>query len=126
MQRIARHLSFVLQIKSFTKPPALVQMTMEAVCILKQEKADWDTVRSTQDSRLSTSALSPGHLQNRRARAPLHSTTARLAIASIKCSSLPAADDPLGASCCSHAGQARAVRHELHAELGGVRQGQRP
>jgi dynein heavy chain len=33
-----------LQIKSFTKPPALVQMTMEAVCILKQEKPDWDTV----------------------------------------------------------------------------------
>lgn len=33
-----------LQIKSFTKPPPLVQMTMEAVCILKQEKPDWDSV----------------------------------------------------------------------------------
>lgn len=33
-----------LQIKSFTKPPDLVQTTMEAVCILKREKPDWDTV----------------------------------------------------------------------------------
>jgi hypothetical protein len=33
-----------LQIKSFTKPPDLVQTTMEAVCILKGEKPDWDTV----------------------------------------------------------------------------------
>jgi hypothetical protein len=35
----------VVEIKSFPKPPPLVQMTMEAVCILKQEKPDWDTVR---------------------------------------------------------------------------------
>ena len=35
----------IVEIKSFAKPPALVQMTLEAVCILKQEKADWDTVR---------------------------------------------------------------------------------
>lgn len=36
----------IVEIKSFPKPPPLVQMTMEAVCILKQEKPDWDTVRS--------------------------------------------------------------------------------
>lgn len=35
----------IVEIKSFPKPPPLVQMTMEAVCILKQEKPDWDTVR---------------------------------------------------------------------------------
>jgi hypothetical protein len=34
----------IVEIKSFTKPPLLVQMTLEAVCILKQEKPDWDTV----------------------------------------------------------------------------------
>jgi hypothetical protein len=37
----------IVEIKSFPKPPPLVQMTMEAVCILKQEKPDWDTVRAT-------------------------------------------------------------------------------
>lgn len=36
----------IVEIKSFPKPPPLVQMTMEAVCILKQEKPDWDTVRT--------------------------------------------------------------------------------
>lgn len=35
----------IVEIKSFPKPPALVQMTMEAVCILKQEKPDWDTAK---------------------------------------------------------------------------------
>lgn len=35
----------IVEIKSFPKPPPLVQMTLEAVCILKQEKPDWDTVR---------------------------------------------------------------------------------
>uniref|UniRef100_A0A7S1X1Q2 Dynein heavy chain ATP-binding dynein motor region domain-containing protein n=1 Tax=Tetraselmis chuii TaxID=63592 RepID=A0A7S1X1Q2_9CHLO len=35
----------IVEIKSFAKPPPLVQMTMEAVCILKQEKADWDTAK---------------------------------------------------------------------------------
>jgi len=35
----------ITEIKSFAKPPALVQMTMEAVCILKQEKPDWDTAK---------------------------------------------------------------------------------
>lgn len=35
----------IVEIKSFAKPPPLVQMTLEAVCILKQEKPDWDTVR---------------------------------------------------------------------------------
>ena len=33
----------ITEIKSFAKPPPLVQTTMEAVCILKGEKADWDT-----------------------------------------------------------------------------------
>jgi hypothetical protein len=37
----------IVEIKSFPKPPPLVQMTLEAVCILKQEKPDWDTVRLT-------------------------------------------------------------------------------
>lgn len=35
----------IVEIKSFPKPPPLVQMTMEAVCILKQEKPDWDTAK---------------------------------------------------------------------------------
>jgi len=35
----------ITEIKSFAKPPSLVQMTMEAVCILKQEKPDWDTAK---------------------------------------------------------------------------------
>ena len=33
----------ITEIKSFAKPPPLVQTTMEAVCILKGEKPDWDT-----------------------------------------------------------------------------------
>ncbi|KAI8465887.1 MAG: dynein heavy chain 7 [Monoraphidium minutum] len=35
----------IVEIKSFPKPPPLVQMTLEAVCILKQEKPDWDTAK---------------------------------------------------------------------------------
>eukprot|EP00879_Flechtneria_rotunda_P020212 GHRR01021253.1.p1 GENE.GHRR01021253.1~~GHRR01021253.1.p1 ORF type:complete len:968 (+),score=349.26 GHRR01021253.1:519-3422(+) len=35
----------IVEIKSFPKPPLLVQMTMEAVCILKQEKPDWETAK---------------------------------------------------------------------------------
>lgn len=33
----------ITEIKSFPKPPPLVAMTMEAVCILRQEKPDWET-----------------------------------------------------------------------------------
>lgn len=43
----------IVEIKSFPKPPPLVQMTMEAVCILKQEKPDWDTVRAAYEATLS-------------------------------------------------------------------------
>lgn len=35
----------IVEIKSFPKPPNLVQMTMEAVCILRQEKPDWETAK---------------------------------------------------------------------------------
>ncbi|GAX73618.1 hypothetical protein CEUSTIGMA_g1069.t1 [Chlamydomonas eustigma] len=35
----------IVEIKTFTKPPILVQLTMEAVCILLQEKPDWDTAK---------------------------------------------------------------------------------
>ncbi|XRB21521.1 dynein axonemal heavy chain [Pseudoscourfieldia marina] len=35
----------ITEIKSFPKPPALVQMTMEAVCVLLQQKPDWDTAK---------------------------------------------------------------------------------
>ncbi|EFJ52606.1 dynein heavy chain 7 [Volvox carteri f. nagariensis] len=35
----------IVEIKSFPKPPQAVQMTMEAVCILKGEKPDWDTAK---------------------------------------------------------------------------------
>jgi len=35
----------ITEIKSFPKPPPLVQTTMEAVCTLLQEKADWDTAK---------------------------------------------------------------------------------
>ncbi|KAG2448089.1 hypothetical protein HYH02_007114 [Chlamydomonas schloesseri] len=35
----------IVEIKSFSKPPAAVQTTMEAVCVLKGEKADWDTAK---------------------------------------------------------------------------------
>ncbi|KAI5075577.1 hypothetical protein GOP47_0009653 [Adiantum capillus-veneris] len=33
----------ITEIKSFAKPPPLVQMVMEAVCVLLSEKPDWDT-----------------------------------------------------------------------------------
>jgi len=33
----------ITEMKSFAKPPPLVQTTMEAVCVLMGEKADWDT-----------------------------------------------------------------------------------
>ncbi|KAL3130871.1 hypothetical protein ABBQ38_000200 [Trebouxia sp. C0009 RCD-2024] len=35
----------IIEIKTFTKPPALVQLTMEGVCILLQEEADWATAK---------------------------------------------------------------------------------
>ncbi|GIM01954.1 hypothetical protein Vretimale_6722, partial [Volvox reticuliferus] len=35
----------IIEIKTFTKPPALVQTTMEGVCILLQEKPDWETAK---------------------------------------------------------------------------------
>lgn len=37
--------SDIVEIKSFPKPPSLVQLTMEAVCILLQEKPDWDSAK---------------------------------------------------------------------------------
>ena len=33
----------ITEVKSFAKPPPLVQTTMEAVCVLFGKKADWDT-----------------------------------------------------------------------------------
>lgn len=35
----------IIEIKTFTKPPHLVLLTMEGVCILLQEKADWETAK---------------------------------------------------------------------------------
>ncbi|EFJ52773.1 dynein heavy chain 3 [Volvox carteri f. nagariensis] len=35
----------IIEIKTFTKPPPLVQTTMEGVCILLQEKPDWETAK---------------------------------------------------------------------------------
>jgi dynein heavy chain, axonemal len=35
----------IVEVKSFAKPPPLVQLTMEAVCILRQEKPDWETAK---------------------------------------------------------------------------------
>lgn len=35
----------IIEIKTFTKPPFLVQLTMEGVCCLLQEKPDWDTAK---------------------------------------------------------------------------------
>ena len=35
----------ITEIKSFAKPPPLVQTVMEAVCILKGETPDWDTAK---------------------------------------------------------------------------------
>ncbi|KAG1670781.1 hypothetical protein FOA52_014009, partial [Chlamydomonas sp. UWO 241] len=37
--------SDIVEIKSFAKPPPLVQMTMEAVCVLKGEPATWDSAK---------------------------------------------------------------------------------
>ena len=33
------------EIKGFIKPPPLVQMVMEAVCLLLKEKTDWDSAK---------------------------------------------------------------------------------
>ena len=35
----------ITEMRSFPKPPPLVQKTMEAVCVLLQEKPDWDTAK---------------------------------------------------------------------------------
>lgn len=35
----------IVEMKSFSKPPPLVMLTMEAVCTLRQEKPDWDTAK---------------------------------------------------------------------------------
>jgi len=37
--------SDIVEVKSFAKPPALVQTTMEAVCVLLGEKTDWDSAK---------------------------------------------------------------------------------
>ncbi|KAJ9505503.1 hypothetical protein QJQ45_023787, partial [Haematococcus lacustris] len=37
--------SDIVEIKTFTKPPPLVGVTMEGVCLLLQEKPDWDTAK---------------------------------------------------------------------------------
>lgn len=37
--------SDIVEMKSFSKPPPLVMLTMEAVCTLRQEKPDWDTAK---------------------------------------------------------------------------------
>lgn len=39
----------ITEIKSFAKPPPLVQMVMEAVCVLLGEKPDWDTSKKACD-----------------------------------------------------------------------------
>jgi hypothetical protein len=108
--------SAALQMKSFTKPPALVQMTMEAVCILKQEKADWDSVRGTQTLVRKSGSLkgaADGRYQGLCLNVAMAHPTRSLSADVV---------DPCG-FCCRHAGQACAVGHELHAKLGGVRQG---
>ena len=35
----------ITEVKGFPKPPPLVQLTMEAVCILLGEKPDWETAK---------------------------------------------------------------------------------
>jgi len=35
----------IIEIKTFTKPPALVLLTLEGVCTVLGEKADWDTAK---------------------------------------------------------------------------------
>jgi dynein heavy chain, axonemal len=35
----------IVEMKSFSKPPPLVMLTMEAVCTLRQEKPDWDSAK---------------------------------------------------------------------------------
>jgi dynein heavy chain len=35
----------ILELRSFAKPPPLVQTTLEAVCILKGAKPDWMTAQ---------------------------------------------------------------------------------
>ena len=35
----------ITEVKGFTKPPPAVQMVMEAVCTLLEEKTDWDTAK---------------------------------------------------------------------------------
>jgi hypothetical protein len=35
----------IIEVKSFSKPPNLVQLTLEGVCGLLGEKADWETAR---------------------------------------------------------------------------------
>ena len=35
----------IVEVKTFPNPPALVQLTMEGVCVLLGEKPDWDTAR---------------------------------------------------------------------------------
>ena len=40
----------ITEIKSFSKPPPLVLTTMEAVCVLFGQKADWDTSKKAMSS----------------------------------------------------------------------------
>ncbi len=39
----------ITEIKSFSKPPPLVLVTMEAVCILLGEKPEWDAAKKVLD-----------------------------------------------------------------------------
>lgn len=33
------------ELKSFTSPPAMVKIVLEAVCLILGEKEDWDTAK---------------------------------------------------------------------------------
>lgn len=71
----------IVEIKSFPKPPPLVQMTMEAVCILKQEKPDWDTVGGVAVDDLTSHGGPPACRNFTTAGAGMPSYQARLAAA---------------------------------------------
>ena len=50
--------SDIIEMKTFPKPPALVQLTMEGVCVLLGEKSDWDTARRVRSLNLQRITLS--------------------------------------------------------------------
>lgn len=93
----------IVEIKTFTRPPALVQRTMEAVCILLSEQSDWDGAKRV---------LSDANFQKRLLEFERDSVTSQMIAQLEPIVSQPSfAPDPVGRQSKAAMGMCMWVRH---------------